>query len=170
MLHELFIALVGFTGDVIIEDQNTFCVNKNLGVFTQSEIDQVSKIIPIGWTFNQLQSFVNRHELQWTTSSSSTGNQAYLMAMSNGLSDILNDYVNDVTFLEQMVSLDGPIPLSQVFQHLQKYYLILPVLHNLCEDIEKSNIRGCQILEYLSKFQSGVPVIMCAIEKLVYKI
>lgn len=155
--------MVGFTGDLIVEGEKTFKVNDRLGVFSKSEIDQISKIVPLGFIYNQIQSFVTRNELQWTQKSSC--NQTYIMALSNGISDILSDYVNDVTFLEEIVSTDQPMPLSQVYQYLQKYFIIFPVLHTICQEIESTSIKGCQILEYLSNFQSGVPVLMAAIER-----
>jgi phosphoribosyl-ATP pyrophosphohydrolase len=43
-----------------------------------------------------------------------------MASVAQAVSDLLEEYVADLSFLEQLVLCDGPIPLSQVLQHLQK--------------------------------------------------
>jgi hypothetical protein len=51
MIHELLLGLLGFTGDILIEDvdNNTIHVKPGFDLLTQSERDQLNKIAPLGW-------------------------------------------------------------------------------------------------------------------------
>ncbi len=45
MLHEVLFALLGHTGSIIIEDQDRFVVNTQLGFLSSAEKDLINKVI-----------------------------------------------------------------------------------------------------------------------------
>jgi hypothetical protein len=48
MLHEIFLSLLGFTGDIIIEDSETYLVSSSFDLFTSAERQQINRIVPLG--------------------------------------------------------------------------------------------------------------------------
>jgi len=127
---------MGLCGDLIIEkDGEGFIVRPGLTILSIAEVEQLERIIPLGWYYKKLLAFVETHEVQFRSSSSGKDSryEAYVASMSVGVSTILNDYENDVTMLEQLFVVDGPIPLCQVYQHMQKvqYIYVMLYKHNL---------------------------------------
>jgi hypothetical protein len=122
MLQELFFALLGFTGDVIVESDNTFRIKDGCDLFKETEILQINTLSSLGWFYSQFSEIVENYDISWKLCGKSNL-QVYKVAMSLGMSDLLTEYVNDVTYLEQLVLSDGPLPLSSVLQHLQKVSL-----------------------------------------------
>jgi len=47
---------------------------------------------------------------------------------------------------------------------LLQYLLVFPTLYELLEDIESKKLEGCQLLDYFSKYSSGVLVLNQIIE------
>ena len=162
MLSELFLALLGFPGDIIVEDESTFKVKDGFDLLTQAEKEQINRVAPLGWYYVRLGAFMNEYDIQWGDREENF--QAYRTSMSLGVSDLLSEYAGDVAYLEQLV-FEGPIPLSHVLLHLQKYRLTMPVVYAMCREIELSNIRGCQVLDYLFNYHSGVPVVNDVIQQ-----
>lgn len=120
MLHELLFALLGFVGDIIIEKNDTFCIKDGFDLLREGERDQVNRLAPLGWYYVNLGNKVAQHDIGW---SKSVQAKAYMTSMVQGVSDLLQEYVADVSYLEQLILADGPVPLSQVLQHLQKVLL-----------------------------------------------
>ena len=117
MLHELFFALLGFIGDIIVEKDGTFGVKDGFDLLREGEREQVNRLAPLGWYYVYLRDKVAQNDLGWSTSAKS---KVYMISLVQGVSDLLQEYVGDISYLEQLVLTDGPIPLSQVLQHLQK--------------------------------------------------
>lgn len=117
MLHEIFLSLVGFTGNLIAESPDCFSVKDGVDILTIAEKEQINTIVILGWYYNKICAFVKMYELQWGSVSNF---QAYKHALCLGLSDLVREYVDDISFLEQLASHEGPIPLSHVNHHVQK--------------------------------------------------
>lgn len=128
MLHELLFALLGFVGDIIVERDGTFCVKDGFDFFREGERDQVNRLAPLGWYYVNLGHKVAQNDLGWA---SSVNSKAYMVSMVQGVADLLQEYVGDVSYLEQLIIADGPIPLSQILQHLQKVLTVIKSL-NAC--------------------------------------
>ena len=123
MLHEIFAALLGFTGDVIIYNNkdDKYQIKPGFDLFNISEIDQLQILLPLGLYYKKLQCFINKYEIQFNkTNTDNNTNDIYLIAMSISINDILKDYCNSITFLEHLVASEGPISLGRVIQHLHK--------------------------------------------------
>eukprot|EP01032_Pedospumella_encystans_P010136 gene10136-11874_t len=167
MLHELLFALLGFVGDIIIEKNDTFCIKDGFDLLREGERDQVNRLAPLGWYYVNLGNKVAQHDIGW---SKSVQAKAYMTSMVQGVSDLLQEYVADVSYLEQLILADGPVPLSQVLQHLQKYLLVFPQLYAMLEEIEVNNIQGCRILDYFYNYNTGVPVLQEVINRIVLRL
>jgi hypothetical protein len=42
-----------------------------------------------------------------------------------GISDVQQEYIEDIAYLEQLLINTGPMPLSHILQHLQKVFHVL---------------------------------------------
>ena len=135
----------------------------------------------------KLNQFCELYQPSW---SNAANVQAYKAAVGLGMSDFLEDYVECVTALEEMVLLEGPVPLNEVHQRLHKYMLVMPVLQSIVCTLDKRFValdsrpldplpppdesrsggvppHGALILEYLMSFQTGMPVIKSVIDRLI---
>ena len=170
MLHEIFLSLLGFTGDIIIENNETYLVNTSFDLFTTAETQQINRIVPLGWYYSNLSSYVAFYEVKWGVRLGDPDSQFYRTAMSQGIADLLNEYTSDIAYLEQLVLADGPVPLSHVLHHLQKYLLIMPVIHSTWIEVEKKRIWGCQLLDFIKSKRSGMPVVDEVLQKMMTKV
>ena len=170
MLHELLTGLLGFPGDILVLQDSTMRVKDGFDLLTTGERDQVNMIAPLGWYYIRFQAFVDEYALQWGGRAEGEGHQLYRTAMSLGIADLLEEYTEDVVYLEQIVLNEGPIPLSQILLHLQKYLLCMPPIYNMLQQMEKKNVRGCRILDYLSKFRSGSPVVDDVVQNMLLRV
>jgi hypothetical protein len=179
MLRDLLLGLLGFPGDILSLEDDTMRVRHDFDMLTIGERDQVNKLAPMGWFYLKLRNFVSDCAIKWEndhigdigegsvgaddrkksslSSLSSSSNQLYLTAMSKGVEQLILDYVDDVTYLDLLIEKEGPMPLSQISSHLKKYSYTLPAIYNICLEISRDKIHGCQILDYLAHYRSGYP-------------
>ena len=64
----------------------------------------------------------------------------------------------------------GPIPLSKLQQHVQKYLLVLPILCGICQEISTKGLKGCQIVDYITTYKHGSPIVMEVIQRILLKV
>ena len=170
MLHEIFLSLLGFPGDVIVEDGGTFRVCKSFDLLTTAEREQINRIVPLGYYYARLKAFEAFYEIKWGVQRGDPDFQFYRTAMSLGISDFLCGYVHDIADLEQLVLSEGPLPLSHLLHHLQRYLLVLPILYNVWIEIEKKHIWGCQLLDFIKSKRSGVPIVDTIIQRILLRV
>lgn len=123
MLHEIFLALLGFTGDIIIEKHDTFTIRDGCDLFTLSEREQINKIVVLGWKYKHLSNIVRSSKVLWGDfgqDNNSRSSQSYFGALCLGVEDVLQEYADEVAFLEEFVSSEGPVPLSYLVRDLLK--------------------------------------------------
>ncbi len=88
------------------------------------------------------------------------------MALTGAIQDLLTEYIQDIAELETLIIEENQmLPLSHILQHVQKYLIVFPQLHQMLLTIERTRLRGCQILDFFSKYASGVPVLNDLIER-----
>jgi hypothetical protein len=162
--------LLGFPGDILILDGNTMRVRDGFDLLTLAEREQINRIAPLGWYFLKLSAFVDKYEMKWGGRARGKVFQAYRTAMSLGVSDLLSEYASDVAFLEQLVLAEGPVPLSQILLHMQKYIMTLPAIYAVCDEMERRNVHGCQVLDFLTRYQSGVPVVLRTVQHMIHRV
>jgi hypothetical protein len=121
MQNELLFALLGFTGDIIVEDQNSFKVCDGFDLFNQAEKDQVNRIVPLGFLYCKLEEYVREFDITWNNSNVNL----YKAALAQGVNDLLKIYADDVTYFEQYIlQVDSVVPLSHTTQFFQKVCII----------------------------------------------
>jgi hypothetical protein len=130
-MNEILVSLLGFTGDMIIENEDKFILRPGFTLFTVSEQEQIQSVIILGWYFNKLQSFVSKYEVKWELIGTTHYVSIYYAALSFGILDTLQDYMNNVSLLEQMVSIEKVIPLTTIVQSLQKVLFLNQLIFNL---------------------------------------
>jgi gamma-tubulin complex component 4 len=174
MLQDVLLGLLGFAGDVIVESTSDSSgssileVKPGFDLLSSSEKDQLNKVVPLGSLYRFLKTFCERYEVQWGSSSvdSEEGFQSYLAALCMGINDYLSEYIADVTALEKRLHSEGPFPVTYLLTSLHKYILTMPILRSVCVDINQKRLRGGQIIDYLTAFKSGMPVVAAAIRRL----
>lgn len=170
MIHEILLALLGFPGEILIEDNDRKCYRVRDGIpyLQQGEREQIDRLAPLGWYYKWLELFADKYDVKWGTIRSIF--QVYKAALSAAIADLLSTYTHDIAYLEQLILTEGPIPLSRIVHHLQKYLLVMPATYNIINEIELKNLKGCQILDYLTNYSSGVPVINDVIRRIILRL
>lgn len=120
LIRDLLLSFLGFTGDIILDDGYTFRIRDGFSLERESERHQVNILVPLGWYYFQLNQFVDKYSARWGLKARSAQFETYKFAVAQGVDDLLHEYVDDISYLEQMVLTDGTVPLSYIFQHLQK--------------------------------------------------
>lgn len=143
MLHDLLFALLGFPGDVIIEDESNkdpeinnsscrgkFHVKDGYPGLTEPEREQVDAIAPLGWYHNAFENYIRRYDMSWGNISSDA--QIYKMALCAALRDLLQEYLDDIAELEALLNKEQSLPLSHFVQHLRKVSIVYMVhIHSI---------------------------------------
>ncbi|XP_054819675.1 gamma-tubulin complex component 4 homolog isoform X1 [Prosopis cineraria] len=196
MFHELLLSLLGYTGDLIIDqreqlssntsisDECTFKLAPDISFVEPSNRELIERIITLGFYYRELDRFVTKsRNLSWIRSANayslgvipetSEGEaekpSVYRRALANGLLEILSIFKSAVLHLEQnLLSETMPI-LATVTQGLNKFFVLLPPLYELILEIERDNICGGQLLNLLHKrCHCGVPELQACIKRLLW--
>lgn len=77
----------------------------------------------------------------------------------------MEEYTRTVAELEERVIAEGPVPLSFILQHFQTFLICFPAAWSLCRGVEESGLHGCQVLDHLSFYKSGIPVVQAVVER-----
>lgn len=172
MIHDILFSLLGFTGDLIIEKNQTFCIRDNFELLTISEKSLINLVVPLGWFYNYLNNFARDHSVKWsvTVLENEKQYQCYRFAVSAGILDLLSVYSHDVSQLEQTIMREGPMTLTFIQQSLQKYLIVFPVVRQICDEIVNRGIKGCQLLDYLATFPCGIAVIKDVVNRILYHV
>ena len=119
MLQDLFASMLGFTGDIIIDTGLTFRVRDGISLHRESERYSINIIAPLGWHYVHLNKLFEKYRSNWSLHRDE-GCELYKTAVVSAIDDILHEYVEDVSYMEQYFSSDGSAPLSVIIQHFQK--------------------------------------------------
>ncbi|KAL8143051.1 hypothetical protein V2J09_016083 [Rumex salicifolius] len=202
MLHEILLALLGYTGDLIIDEREqlssigilspdtpvsydpTFKLAPDLVFVESSDRDVIERIIKLGFYYRELDRFASKcRNLSWIRSKGASPllrceeiskkslehQSVYRRAIANGIVEILSVYRSAVLQIEQKLLAD-PVPiLAMVTQGLNKFFVILPPLHELISEIERDDISGGHLLNLLHKrCHCGVPELQTCIQRLLW--
>ncbi|GMY16941.1 gamma-tubulin complex component 4 homolog [Fagus crenata] len=191
MLHELLLSLLGYTGDLIIHDHHKslspdsddrpFKLAPDISFIEPSDRDLIERIITLGFYYRELDRFATKsRNLSWIRSaksecesplefSSSKRPSVYRRAIANGVVEILSVYRSAVLHIEQKLLAETVPILATVTQGLNKFFVLLPPLHELILEIERDDIRGGQLLNLLHKrCHCGVPELQTCIQRLLW--
>ncbi|KAF5811096.1 putative gamma-tubulin complex component protein [Helianthus annuus] len=190
MLHELLLSLLGYTGDLVVDDkehrlsvglssensiadQCTFKLASDISFIQSSERDIIEKTITLGFYYRELDRFATKsRNLSWIRCGSepSKKNQSvYRRAIANGLVEVLSVYRSAVLHVEQKLLSDHLPILATVTQSLNKFFVLLPPLYELILEIERDGISGGKLLNLLHKrCHCGVPELQTCIQRLLW--
>ncbi|KAJ7972974.1 Gamma-tubulin complex component [Quillaja saponaria] len=196
MLHELLLALLGYTGDLIIDereqlspnspisDELTFKLAPDISFIDPSDRELIEKIITLGFYYRELDRFSTKsRNLSWIRSANVHPQERtselskakietpsmYRRAIANSIVEILSVYRSAVLHIEQKLLSETMPILATVTQGLHKFFVLLPPLYELIIEIERDDIRGGQLLNLLHKrCHCGVPELQTCIQRLLW--
>ncbi|KAK7277758.1 hypothetical protein RJT34_22775 [Clitoria ternatea] len=188
MLHELLLALLGYTGDLIIDrrdqiaaetpisDECTFKLAPDISFIDPSDRELIERIIVLGFYYREMERFsAKSRNLSWIRStnvnplSKKEKQSVYRRALANGIVEILSVYRSAVLHIEQKLLSETMPILATVTQGLNKFFTVLPPLYELILEIERDDIRGGRLLNLLHKrCHCGVPELQTCIQRLLW--
>ncbi|KAL9247154.1 hypothetical protein vseg_020617 [Gypsophila vaccaria] len=198
MLHEILLALLGYTGDLIIDDHHhhhrtaaaaatatSFILAADLSSAHPSDRDVIERIVKLGFYYRELDRFATKsRNLSWirsgsegeggggSGSGSGSGRESrsvYRRAVANGVVEVLSVYRSAVLHVEQKLLADHLPILGTVTQGLNKFFVLLPPLYELILEIERDDIRGGKLLNLLHKrCHCGVPELQSCLQRLLW--
>nr|XP_043621014.1 gamma-tubulin complex component 4 homolog [Erigeron canadensis] len=195
MLHELLLSLLGFTGDLIIDDQQhrlsaagdnfisdqcTFKLASDISFLQPSERDIIERVITLGFYYRELDRFATKsRNLSWISSKNVSpsllgedkikSQSVYKRAIANGIVEVLSVYRSAVLHMEQKLLSDALPILATVTQSLNNFHVLLPPLYELILEIERDGICGGKLLNLLHKrCHCGVPELQACIQRLLW--
>ncbi|XP_062516530.1 gamma-tubulin complex component 4-like isoform X2 [Corticium candelabrum] len=165
MLHEVLLALSGFTGDVFVEDETGFHVSLEFPFQHNSEKDVLNKLARLGFLYKKLNDFIEFHDHQTPIAKSNTG--LYLKALSSGLDTILQPYRETLLQAEQAVLKDSDLPVSYLQHLVEPFHILLLTLDTVIQEIVELKVRGCRVLHVLYQHSVyGNPVVQEAMQRI----
>ncbi|KAK7392303.1 hypothetical protein VNO78_20737 [Psophocarpus tetragonolobus] len=188
MLHELLLALLGYTGDLIIDrrdhltaetpisDECTFKLAPDISFIDPSDRELIERIIVLGFYYREMERFSAKcRNLSWIRSTNANPlekkekSSVYRRALANGIVEILSVYRSAVLHIEQKLLSETMPILATVTQGLNKFFCLLPPLYELILEIERDDIRGGQLLNLLHKrCHCGVPELQTCMQRLLW--
>ncbi|KAL2323661.1 hypothetical protein Fmac_028040 [Flemingia macrophylla] len=188
MLHELLLALLGYTGDLIIDrrdqltaetpisDECTFMLAPDISFIDPSDRELIERIIVLGFYYREMERFsAKSRNLSWIRSANADPlvkkekGSVYRRALANGIVEILSVYRSAVLHIEQLLLSESMPILATVTQGLNKFFCLLPPLYELILEIERDDIRGGQLLNLLHKrCHCGVPELQTCMQRLLW--
>lgn len=188
MLHELLLALVGYTGDLVIDrrdhltaetpisDECTFKLAPDISFIDPSDRELIERIIVLGFYYREMERFsAKSRNLSWIGSSNANPLEkkekcsVYRRALASGIVEILSVYRSAVLHIEQKLLSETMPILATVTQGLNKFFCLLPPLYELILEIERDDIRGGQLLNLLHKrCHCGVPELQTCMQRLLW--
>ncbi|KAK7344425.1 hypothetical protein VNO77_14001 [Canavalia gladiata] len=188
MLHELLLALLGYTGDLIIDqrdqltaetpisDECTFKLAPDISFIDPSDRELIERIIVLGFYYREMERFsAKSRNLSWIRSANVNPlekrekHSVYRRALANGIVEILSVYRSAVLHIEQKLLSETMPILATVTQGLNKFFSILPPLYELILEIEHDDIRGGQLLNLLhQRCHCGVLELQTCIQRLLW--
>lgn len=186
MLHELLLALLGYTGDLIVDrrdhltaeapisDECTFKLAPDISFIDPSDRELIERIIVLGFYYREMERFSAKcRNLSWIRSANTNPlekkekGSVYRRALANGIVEVLSVYRSAVLHIEQKLLSETMPILATVTQGLNKFFCLLPPLYELILEIERDDIHGGQLLNLLHKrCHCGVPELQTCMQSL----
>ncbi|GAB5357705.1 hypothetical protein AAMO2058_000397500 [Amorphochlora amoebiformis] len=180
--HEVLLALLGHTGDVIsaISPRSLkretkirghgFKVSEDLTFLDKSTRSVIDLVCSHGYYYREISHFVDKNQYvrfftaQFTRKESNgsdlnsdpveAGRGLYLRALCVGLDEILQEYRCLVLKLEQDILSNPAIPATKLKYMLRKFTILFPPLHNLTLEISGEAMERGEATESKSKYDA----------------
>lgn len=166
MLHEILFAMLGKTGNIIIELDDSFVVSPGIDFISEEEKQLINRIINLGYYYQKIQKYIQEDQKMFKNlvqkfesknydpqdqniQESVLGNSSYVKAVCDGMKTILNSYYEDILEIESLYLKEKIITIASLSVCLSKYFYILPELCQFLERIEDEGMKGGQLLDYI---------------------
>ncbi|XP_047220140.1 gamma-tubulin complex component 4 [Girardinichthys multiradiatus] len=175
MIHELLLALSGYTGTIFTWNKRAgLQVSQDLPFLHPSETSVLNRLCKLGSDYIRFTEFIEQHtghvhqQEHHTNQPNQTGlHGVYLRAFCTGLDSMLQPYRQALLDLEQEFLGDPHLTISHVTYKLDQFQLLFPSVIVVVETIKSQKIHGCQILETVYKHScGGLPPVRVALEKI----
>ena len=145
---ELLYALLGHTGQVIVDSPDGFSLAKGVPLIDASERALISRLLVLGHCYRELEEFVNTQ--LFYGSESGEFPSPYFLALALGLDECLQPYRARVLELEQTLLRSPDLSLPSMQLGFGDFELTLPALRRLIAGVQQANLRGVALLDHLS--------------------
>ncbi|EEY58027.1 gamma-tubulin complex component 4, putative [Phytophthora infestans T30-4] len=151
MHHELFLALLGHTGDVVERRADGFFVRKEASFLSQAQHSILNRLLSLGFAFSTLDQFV-RQAPKFPS--------VYLQALAQAVERLLDRYADAIVELEaKTLRASAVFPMSNLMFELEEFTEILPEVCGL----------GAKLLGVVyQSTSSGFPRVRKCMQELLY--
>ncbi|CAJ0751952.1 751_t:CDS:2 [Entrophospora sp. SA101] len=180
MLHELLLALSGYSGDLFVqypsgsEQPETFKIPPDFPFLHDAERSSLERLAELGFYYHKILDFLDQQRNKCLVMSNDNSNNSnnnskglFIQALCNSINDILKDFQkiiieSEMGILNKEANMCGIVPISQIVSAFGDYFIILPNLYQLInelkEDSDNNKYFGCRILNLMKeKCNSGIP-------------
>ncbi|KAL4116191.1 hypothetical protein PRIC2_013189 [Phytophthora ramorum] len=162
MHHELFLALLGHTGDVVQRRADGFFVRAEASFLSQAQRSVLDRLLRLGFAFSALNEFVRRAPRLPSV---------YLHALAQGVERLLQRYADAVVELEaKTLRTSAVFPMSNLMFELEEFMEVLPEVCGLVQRLtEVDDVKGAKILSVVYRCtSSGFPRVRKCMQELLF--
>ncbi|KAG3198904.1 hypothetical protein PC128_g5676 [Phytophthora cactorum] len=169
MHHELFLALLGHTGDVVERRVDGFFVCKEASFLSQAQHSILNRLLRLGFAFSTLDQFVRQ---------ASKFPSVYLHALAQAVERLLHRYADAIVELEaKTLRASAVFPMSNLMFELEEFMEILPevcgLVHRLTMETQQGQqatcVKGAKLLSAVyQSTSSGFPRVRQCMQELLY--
>ncbi|XP_074651183.1 gamma-tubulin complex component 4-like [Tubulanus polymorphus] len=174
MLHELFMALAGYPGNIFVMKSAEIKVVADLPFLSKEEENLLNQLLKLGSQYCAFNSFISEHSCcpalkEDDCFKSGLKPGLYLTAFCDGLLQTLAPYKQKLLELEQKILTDAHLTVMYISSELQQFRYLFVALTGLLEQITVKKSHGCQILDVIYKnSQTGLTSVKDALNELLY--
>lgn len=166
MHHELFLALLGLTGDVVERRIDGFFVRKEASFLSQAQKSVLDRLLRLGFAYSTLDEFVRQ---------ASKLPSVYLHALAQAVEQLLHRYTDAIVELEaKTLRASGVFPISNLMFELEEFIDVLPevcgLVHRLTTEQQQGMcVKGAGLLSVVYQSTiSGFPRVRQCMQELLY--
>ncbi|POG75049.1 gamma-tubulin complex component protein [Rhizophagus irregularis DAOM 181602=DAOM 197198] len=178
----MLLALSGLSGDLFVpyppepEIATTFKIPPDFPFLHEAEKSSLERLSALGFYYRKIANFLdkqrgrnennnNSESIEAQKGSNNTLRGSFLHALCNAINEVLADFhksiiESEIRILSKEDNMGGVVPISQLVSAFNEYYIILPHLNQLINDIEQNSVKyfGCRIINLvIDKCNTGVP-------------
>eukprot|EP00040_Diaphanoeca_grandis_P015221 m.77392 g.77392 ORF g.77392 m.77392 type:complete len:619 (-) comp25009_c3_seq1:89-1945(-) len=146
MWHEVLLALSGHNGDIFTQKApgDPLEVLPAIPFLHKSERQMLDKICSIGHLYAELDEFVT-----WPPLNKPEGQ--YIRALRIGVDAQLATYRNTLLAIETKVNKQPDLPISNLYNALEEWYLLFPPLTKTLSEITHDEYMGAKIMDLMQR-------------------
>lgn len=171
MLQELLMAMAGTTGGVIVETQNSFSVNPQFKIFSESEKIVINQIVQLGFLYKVLKKWVDdcstrlveqiiaeefkitsgldEENIREMEDDKQVKSSKFVRAICQVFDQVLNEYYDLLLKTEQSFLYGRIANLNEFKVHFHKFFEIFPEMMTILRDLDRQELASCTVLDYL---------------------